>query len=62
MILFCGFIFFNVSCVGPAVSTDAKNPPYQDQVSKGASSMGLMMNLINLATGHLNTASQLAIN
>ncbi len=48
-----GFIFIYLGCVGPALSTDAKNPPPQDQVTQGASSIGLMMNLVNLATGHL---------
>lgn len=45
--------FINLGCSGPALSTDAKNPPPQDQVAQGASSMGLMMNLVNLATGNL---------
>ncbi len=52
-LLLSGCLFIYLGCVGPALSTDAKNPPPQDQVTQGASSIGLMMNLVNLATGHL---------
>jgi hypothetical protein len=51
--LFSGLLLIQFGCVGPALSTDAKNPPPQDLVTQGASGIGLMMNLVNLATGHL---------
>lgn len=52
-ILVCSFLLALSGCVGPAISTDAKNPPPQDQSTQGAPGIGLMMNLVNLATGNL---------
>jgi hypothetical protein len=52
-LLLFGSIFIYLGCVGPVVTTDAKNPPPQDQVTQGAPGIGLMMNLVNLATGNL---------
>lgn len=51
--LFVVFMFFKLGCSGTPVSTDSKNPPPQDQVTRGAPGIGLIMNLVNLATGNL---------
>lgn len=42
-----------VSCTATPPALDSKNPPPLDTVTAGAASLGLMMNVANLATGNM---------